>query len=241
MELPLSSAPCLAHFDATSGFVNVKTANSTPTVVSIIDAVSAQPAVQLTIGSEPTFKSAGLDGRPDLRFGGSANLQFNSIASEVGTSFGVFVVGSVDTASNTNQDLFTLSQNGSAVDGYVRLMVNSSALKAITHNNSGTEVSISGGTVSNSTVFVASLLKDAGAGTLTLRLNGTTVASAGITGAFTFDRCTLGALNAGGSVSHNLTGDLSEVALFGGPGSYIAIEAFLLAKYGISINVNSGL
>lgn len=239
MQLPNSAKPTLAAFEATGGYVNIQSTNTTATVASWIDVVSGLPAYQPTVADQPTFKNSGLAGRPDIRFGGSAYLPFNSLAPDVGQSFTVFLIASVDTAAGTNQDLFTLSQNGSAVDGYVRLFVNSSLGAFSAQNNSGTgPATTSGGTITNAAVNLFTLIKDGNAGTISLRVNGVAAASASATGTYTFDRCTIGALNAGGSVSHNLTGEIAEFSVFGGVAE-TSIEAYYLYKYGLNTSSNT--
>jgi len=245
MPLPYSANPTLAYFDFTDADVQVQSANSTASVVSCLDSVSGKAATQLTVASQPTFNNASainIDGLknklPDLKFGGSAYLSFDSVAANVSQSWTVFLVASVVTPAGGEQDLFTFGTSTSAVDGYARLMVTGSAAGFSAHNTAGTGPGTTTGGTVDTKVHLYTLVKDANAGTMYLRLDGTQVATASCTGATAYDRATIGAFNANGAISNQLTGEISEVAVVLGVADIKSVEHYFLFNYGLNTNGN---
>lgn len=228
MQLPNSFAPTLAAFNSDYGSVQVQSKTTTASVVSWLDLISGLGASQLTVANQPTLSIT--SGQHNyLAFGGSANLGFNSLSSKVGSAWTVYLVATVTTPSGGAQDLFSFGTSTSAVDGYAQLYVSGSAAFANFHNNAGAQSQVTGGTVNNKLhLYTMSY----GGGHIQLKLDGTSLGTAAISGAISFDRCTFGALSANGSVSRNLTGSINELAVFGGTVD-TNVETYFLNKYSL--------
>ncbi len=233
MELPNSSQPCLARIDFGAGNVNIVSANSTPTIQSVVDMVSGQAALQNTVANQPTllrqiqrvpsFYDAGV-------FNGTSQvLAFDTLAPLVATmnSFTVFVSFKVNTAATANQTLFSFGRVGA--DGYTSLMVSGSAVLVADKNDAATITTATGGTVDTNIHWAA--LSSAN-GTLTAYLDSATaVASASVGGAHTYGTCSIGALRNNGTTNNYFGGNIYEVAVFKGLADMTAIATYMTAWY----------
>lgn len=240
-SLPTSFAPTLASFSANTGIVQVSSANTTPTVSSMLDLVSGLGAKQLTVANQPSFSAPqGVSpalSHQSLSFGGSANMSFDSLAAKVGASWTAYVVASVVTPAGAPEVLAAFGTSTNAADGYAQLFVANSLGGFNFHNNAGVETAGAGGAIDTGIhCFVLSY----GSGSVALYVDGVSAASASITGAITYDRFTFGALNSNGAISSNLTGKIYEASVFGGARDQ-NVESYLLYKYGLNNATNKGV
>lgn len=240
-SLPLSASATLAHFDFGGGVVQVSSSNSTPTVVSVLDSVSGLGAYQATIADQPQY-SRSLYGVPSsyasLAFDGAASvLPFDKLAANVAvnTSFTMYVVASTTVPAISNMDLFSLGK--AAADGYIQVFISGSAAGFSAKDDSAVVTApATAGTVDTG-LHLYTLVRDAGARTLTLRLDGTQIITASASGVFTPNTFSFGALRNNSSTGRYLNGNIFEFATFAGAGvSMTSIETFFIDRYLKGIN-----
>jgi len=232
MQLPNSANACLAWFCANTGFVNISSANTTPTVSSMIDKTSGLGAVQTTVANQPTFVGSTYgvpSSYPTLAFNGSsANLTFDSLSSEIANGFTVFVAASTSVPATANMDL--LSFGKAAADGYIQMFISSSKAGFSSKNDAAAVVApATAGTV-DTAMHLYTLVYLPG-NTLTLRLDGTQIVQAGISGVFSVNTCTIGALRNNSSTSRYLNGNIAEIAVYAGQADLTAVENYFSNKY----------
>lgn len=235
MQLPIAASATLAYFTFDAGSVQVSSANTTPTVDSALDQTSGLGAVQLTTANQPQYVRS-LYGVPSfydsLSFNGtSAVLAFDSLASKVaGGSFTVYIVASTTTPATANMDLFSFGKT--ATDGYIQAFISGSAAGFLAKDDSATVVNPGTAGTITSAVNLYTLVRDAGAGTIALRLNGTQILSASASGVYTPSTFSFGALRNNSTTTRFLNGNLYECAVFAGAGiSMTNIETYFKAKY----------
>lgn len=238
MELPLSAQPILCHFDFGSQYVQISSANSTATIVSALDQISGLGALQTTIASQPTF-SLSQFGVPAFyhgaKFDGSNDsLGFNSLASKVATlnSFTIFVVAKTASPASTNQDLVAFGK-GTSGDGYTRVGFSGSAAFFSDKNDAAVVASGTGGTVDTNTHLYTLVNAN---GTLSLRLDGTQVASSAVSGAHTYTTLTFAALANNSTTANFANATIYEIAIYAGKADLTAVENYFSNKYLQGIN-----
>lgn len=220
-----------------AGMVNIVNNGGVPGVITWMDRTGTYVASQTTAAKQPTLgtmAAASTAQYTDVKFAGSQFLIMDALASNLvsenaALDFTVFVVASTSIPSSTNMDLFTLGKSGS--DGYVRLSISGSAAKFSTKNDSGTVVSGTLGTV-DTKPHIYALVKSASAGTVSLYFDSTSApATASVSGNFTPNQCTIGALRDNGSTSNYLTGNIAEVCVVKGTADLTALFSYFNTKY----------
>lgn len=240
MDLPYSSSAVLARLDFSGNFVNVVSANSTPTIQSIVDVISGQAASQTVVANQPTLSRTVQ--RPTVGFYDAAVfnkssqvLAFDTMASVIAAlgSFTVFVAFNPTTVTGT-QDLFTFGKT--SADGYWRLALSGSSVLVENKNDTPTTVAASGGTVVAATnAWVAMSVSG---GTMTAYLNGTSVASASVTGTTTVTQCSIGALRNNSTTTNYFGGSIYEVALYKGLADMTAVGSYFSEFYEPYLGIN---
>ena len=236
--LPNSANPCLASFTANaSGMVNITNNGGVPGVATWLDRNGNVVAKQLTAANQPsltTLDGAGPTKFSAISFAGTPDcltcdaLAANLVVENAKLDFTVFIVAETASFASANMDLFTLGKT--ATDGYIRVGISSSAVLFSSKDDAAVVVSATSGTVDAKTHTIA-LVKNATAGTYTLYLDGTSVASGSVTGAFTPTQCTFGALRNNSTTTNYYTGGIAEIAVYKGVADVAAVSDYFAKKY----------
>ena len=244
MFLPQLSAPVIFWYDPASAIVN--RAGGTG-VVSILDTVSGYSLAQLTTANQPVFNINGIQAGPQGIVGSTYknenyDLSFTAASTQYLTNanigaalskqdFTICWVSNVTSIAGTPGYVFSLGHSGAGT-GMVAVAFGSGNATIAATNDSNTTVSHS--TTDDGKAHAFTLVKQGT--TLTMRRDGVQIQQlTTLSGTYTFDTFTLGALNTAGSVASPFGGNVLQIAgWLGAVAAPEPVEVYLMAQSGVS-------
>jgi len=228
MDLPYIEAPLFYWLNPGAGYVNFQ--QGTAGVLSVLDVVNGTLTSQTTASKQPLLVTSNSGAGPKSLSFASASSQYLSanaaVAALPNTGFTVCFVAAAATPASAGP--FTaVSLGNSGTGALVEMQTASNTVKVVAVKDGGGTTTGATGVMSDTNFHVYSIVWNGSA--IVLRKDGTQVSTNSVSGSFTVNQLTIGALNSNGSQSHYYNGSVAQVAVWSGGAAEIArVEQYFM-------------